>query len=147
VKARELAVIALAVVGIGVASHLAAYQLAWTSTVWDPLFGSGSSDAVLHSRLSDALPVSDAAVGAIAYALEAILATVLAIRPSRRTGLVYALLLAGSGGTAVLLVGAQLAVIHHLCSLCLLSAALSILVAVLGLPGAIDAARQESGSV
>ena len=133
---RDLAVIVFAVVGIAVASHLAAYQIGWTQRVWDPAFGSRSSALVLHSKFSDALPVSDAAVGAVAYGVEAVLATVLALGASRRASIAYAFVVAGAAGAALLLSALQLFVIRHLCSLCLASAMLSLSIAALALPGA-----------
>jgi uncharacterized membrane protein len=140
-KRSEVAVVTLAVIGAAVASHLAAYQLGWISSAWDPVFGSRSSALVLHSRFSEALPVSDAAVGAVAYVIEAVLATVLALHASRRANALYAVLLIGTGAVAVVLSALQLFVVHHLCLLCLGSAALSTTIAVLALPTAIRRAR------
>lgn len=136
-RRRDVAVIVLTVAGIALASHLAAFQLGWTERVWDPGFGSRSSALVLHSQFSKALPVSDAAVGTIAYAVEAVLATVLAVHVSRWASIAYAALLAGTGVAAVLLSTLQLLVIHHLCSLCVASALLSLSIVCLALPDAV----------
>lgn len=140
-KRSELAVVTLAVIGAAVASHLAAYQLGWIATVWDPVFGPRSSTLVLHSDFSDALPISDAAVGAVAYAIEAVLATTLAVDASPRVNALYVVLLLGTAAVAAILTALQLFVIHHLCLLCLISAALSSTIAVLALPTAIRRAR------
>ena len=49
--------------------YLAAFQLGYIDTVWDPFFGS-SSESVLNSAMSHALPISDAGLGSLAYTLE-----------------------------------------------------------------------------
>ena len=49
--------------------YLAAYQLGYTNTIWDPFFGE-STIKVLNSSISKALPVSDAGLGALAYTFE-----------------------------------------------------------------------------
>ncbi len=62
---------ALAVGGLAVSGYLALYQLKVFDHVWEPGFGSGS-ERVLQSSLSRLLPIPDAAVGAAAYALDAV---------------------------------------------------------------------------
>lgn len=52
-----------------IARYLAAYQLGYIDTVWDPFFSPGTQ-AVLESSVSHAFPVSDAGLGAFAYTLE-----------------------------------------------------------------------------
>ncbi len=52
-----------------VSRYLAAFQLGYISTVWDPFFGD-SSRHVLNSEMSQSLPVSDAGLGALAYTFE-----------------------------------------------------------------------------
>lgn len=56
-------------IGFTVSRYLAAYQLGYLHSVWDPLFGS-STEHVLNSSLSQALPVSDAGLGSLAYTFE-----------------------------------------------------------------------------
>ncbi len=55
-------------VGWMVSRYLAAYQLGYIDSVWDPFFG--SSLEVLDSAMSHALPVSDAGLGSLAYTFE-----------------------------------------------------------------------------
>ncbi len=55
--------------GFIVSRYLAAYQLGYLQTVWDPFFGH-SSMQVLNSDMSQSLPVSDAGMGALAYTFE-----------------------------------------------------------------------------
>lgn len=52
-----------------ISRYLAAYQLGYIQTVWDPFFDQGTK-LVLHSDVSKAFPVSDAGLGAFAYTLE-----------------------------------------------------------------------------
>ncbi len=49
--------------------YLAAYQLGYIDTVWDPFFTPGTK-SVLESDVSKAFPVSDAGLGALAYTIE-----------------------------------------------------------------------------
>lgn len=57
-------------IGFIVSRYLAAYQLGYLSSVWDPFFGSSSSEQVLNSSMSQSLPVSDAGLGSLAYTFE-----------------------------------------------------------------------------
>lgn len=67
--------IAFALIGLGVSRYMAAYQLGYIDSVWDPLFGSAAgTHAVLDSDVSHAFPVSDAGLGAGAYTLELLVA-------------------------------------------------------------------------
>jgi uncharacterized membrane protein len=55
-------------------SHLAiaAYQLGYINSIWDPFFTPGTQ-AVLTSDVSRGFPVSDAGLGAVAYMVEALM--------------------------------------------------------------------------
>ncbi len=55
--------------GFIVSRYLAAFQLGYIDTVWDPFFGD-SSQQVLNSNMSHSLPISDAGLGALAYTFE-----------------------------------------------------------------------------
>jgi len=55
--------------GFVVSRYLAAYQLGYLNSVWDPFFGS-SSEQVLNSAMSHSLPISDAGLGSLAYTFE-----------------------------------------------------------------------------
>ncbi len=122
---------ALAAAGFGLGAYLAAYQLGALSTIWEPFFGNGS-ERVLHSFVSRLLPVPDALLGAVGYAAE--FSTSLlggATRWETHPWLVmlYGAVVAAIAGTGVLLAIIQLFVIQAGCTLCLTSAALSLLVA------------------
>jgi len=67
---QRLPVVALALAGTAVAAYLAAFQYRLVDTVYEPFFGPGS-ERILTSGLSRLLPVSDAALGAIGYLVDA----------------------------------------------------------------------------
>ena len=127
-SATSLAV--LAIVGMAVSAYLAAYELGWIGSVWDPMFGTGS-ERVLTSGIARMLPVPDAALGVAAYAIDAVLAALLAAGVGTDV-LVSSLLALVAGVGAV--VGIALAVSQPLfvgtfCTLCLLSTLISIVLA------------------
>ncbi len=129
---RRLPEAALAVLGAVVAGYLAAYQLGVVAAVWDPFFGSASSASVVESSLSRVLPVPDAVLGTLAYLVEA--ALVLSGRPDRWISqswrvVAFGVVVAGLGVTAIGLVLIQALVVHAWCSLCLTSAAISLVMA------------------
>ncbi|MDQ6682278.1 MAG: hypothetical protein M3Y88_03290, partial [Chloroflexota bacterium] len=99
----------------------------------------GDSERVLTSSLSRALPIPDAALGFLAYAIEATLSAVIMLRPAVPHTVRLALAgVASLGGlTAIALLVFQVAVVHALCTLCVVSAVISISLAI----GAIAEAR------
>jgi uncharacterized membrane protein len=113
-------------------------------SVWEPFFGDGSR-RVLTSSLSQALPVPDASLGAAAYLTEAVLE---AIGGPRRwqhwpwVVLAAGLVAAGLGMAALGLIAAQALLVRHFCTLCLISAAISLLVAALVAPEVLAVARR-----
>jgi uncharacterized membrane protein len=133
-------VVVLALVGCAVATVLALFQVGVLDDVWEPFFGDGSR-RVLTSALSRALPVPDAALGAVAYLAEAVL-TALG-RPDRpKVVLAAAVVAAGLGLAALGLVAAQVFLVGAFCTLCLVSAALSLTIAGLVLPEARPAVQR-----
>jgi len=73
---QRLPIVALAVVGLYVSRYLAAYQLGHVDHVFEPFFAGSPTDPkngteeIITSWVSEAWPVSDAAVGGYTYALE-----------------------------------------------------------------------------
>jgi nucleoside-diphosphate-sugar epimerase len=73
---QRLPIIALAVLGLEVSRYLAAYQLGLIDGVWEPFFMGSPADPqngteeIITSRVSQAWPVPDAAIGGYTYALE-----------------------------------------------------------------------------
>jgi uncharacterized membrane protein len=140
-------ILALAVVGLVVSSYLTSYQLGIIRRVWDPLFGSGSSAAILHSALSRLLPVPDAMLGAFGYLVDLVL-TSLGDEQRWRTQPAVVLLL---GFVVVLmalvsigLVCYQALVVGRFCTLCLVSAAASLVILPLAWPEVAAAVRVRS---
>jgi uncharacterized membrane protein len=132
---HRLPVAVLALFGCAIAAYLSLYQWHVRSSVWDPLFGSPSSEAVLTSALSRALPVPDSALGALAYAVEFVFTMVGGSQRWRERPtlvLLFGVVLVGLAATSLVLVLSQVLLVHALCSLCLSSAAISFVNLYLG---------------
>jgi hypothetical protein len=69
--AQRLPIVGLAILAFAAATHLALYQLRVIGKPWEPFFGDGSR-IILDSWVSRLLPVSDAALGALSYLLDAV---------------------------------------------------------------------------
>ena len=126
---ERLWLVGVAVLGFGVSSYLALYQYGLLEDVWEPFFGR-DSEKVLHSFLSTLLPVPDAALGAAAYALDAVTGVI--GRQDRWRSMPWMVILFGLavgplGLVSVLLVIAQPSVLHAWCTLCLFSALISLI--------------------
>lgn len=125
---QRLPIVGLALVGAAMSGYLALYQYGAVTRVWEPFFGNGS-ERILKSPLSFALPIPDAALGALAYLADAITGVVGS--PSRwRTQpwivVVFGVLVGPLGAISVGLVIAQPVIYDAWCTLCLVSAAVSI---------------------
>jgi uncharacterized membrane protein len=141
---RRGAVAVLAFAGFVVSLNLAFFQYGLVPHVWEPFFGSGSQ-RVLLSSFSRALPVHDAAVGAAAYLFELVLELSGGTARWRRRPwqvLLLAVTACAMAVTALGLLALQTFVIHAFCSLCLVSAAISLSVPALVVEEALAAARQ-----
>lgn len=128
---QRIPIVMLACVGWFISRYLGAYQLGYIDTVWDPVFGDGTK-LVITSKISQAFPVPDAALGALAYTLEAILGC--KGGPARwRTMpwmvVAFAFLVVPLGIVSIILVILQPLFVGAWCFLCLL-AALSMLIMV-----------------
>ncbi|HET9846471.1 MAG TPA: vitamin K epoxide reductase family protein [Nitrospira sp.] len=126
---ERLWLVAVALVGFAVSGYLALYQLGYFSEVWEPFFGTGSAD-VLHSALSRVLPIPDAALGAAAYVADGITG-VIGARDRWRSMpwmvILFGLAVGPLGLVSILLVIAQPVVLHAWCTLCLVSALISLI--------------------
>ena len=115
--------------GAAIATYLTLFQWGVSASVWDPIFGSTSSAAVLASAFSRRLPVPDATLGALAYVVEALVTSLgddRRWRTSPRLVIASGVVLAGLALTSIGLVLIQVLVVHALCTLCLCSAAISV---------------------
>ena len=133
---QRLPVIGLAMAGFLVASYLAAYQWGVLASVWEPFFGDGSEE-ILNSRTSRILPVPDAALGALGYLADAVTGAI-GGRSRWRTMpwivVIFGLAVGPLGAVSVLLVIIQPVVYGTFCTLCLVSAVISLLM----IPPAVD---------
>lgn len=104
--------------------YLAAYQLGYIDTVWDPFFPDGTK-RVLESSVSKLFPVPDAGLGAFVYTLE-FLFTCQGGKARWRTSpwgvLVFGILVIPASTVSVILIILQPLVVGTWCSLCLLTA-------------------------
>jgi uncharacterized membrane protein len=126
---ERLPIVGLAGLGFAIATSLALYQYGVVPTVWEPFFGDGSR-TILNSWVSKLLPVSDAALGAFAYLLDAVTGVV-GGRSRWRTRpwivLTFGAFVGPLGAVSVLLVILQPVLFHAWCTLCLATAVVSVL--------------------
>jgi hypothetical protein len=126
----RLPVLALALAGCGIATYLTLYQVGVFATVWEPFFGNGSTRILKGSALAHLLPLPDAALGALAYLADALADGIGGTDRWRTMPWVVVLLglvSAALGVTGVLLAIFQPVLFGAYCTLCLASAACSVL--------------------
>jgi Vitamin K epoxide reductase family len=125
---QRLPLVALALAGAAIALYLALYQWGVVRTVWEPVFGDGS-ERILDSWVSTVLPVPDAALGAAGYMLDAVTGAI-GGRARWRTMpwvvVLFGLAVGPLGAVSVLLVVLQPVLFDAWCTLCLVSAVISI---------------------
>ena len=129
---QRLPIIVLALVGLQVSRYLAAYQLGHVDSVWEPFFmGSpdnprNGTEEIITSSVSEAWPVSDAAVGGYTYVLE-ILTGIIGSRTRWRTMpwlvILFGLMIAPLGITSIFFIIIQPIVIGTWSTLALIGAA------------------------
>lgn len=127
---ERLPVLALALTGFGIATYLGLYQLGIVAVVWEPFFGDGSHRILKESNIAHLLPIPDAVLGAAVYLLDAAVGAVGGRARWRTMPWIVLLLgvIAGALATGgVLLAIFQPVLFHAFCTLCLGSAACSIL--------------------
>lgn len=136
---QRLPIIALAILGLYVSRYLAGYQLGHIPDVWDPFFAGSASDPqngteeIITSSVSQAWPVSDAAVGGYTYLLE-ILTGIVGSRMRWRTMpwlvVLFGLMIAPLGITSIFFVIIQPIVIGTWSTIALIGAA-AVLIQIL----------------
>jgi hypothetical protein len=126
---QRIPIVVLAIIGFGIATYLALFQYKVVETVWEPFFGDGSRK-ILESELSSVLPIKDGALGAAGYLADA-LAGIIGGRARWRTMpwivILFALLVGPLGAVSIGLVMAQPLMFSSWCTLCLLTAVISVL--------------------
>ena len=125
----RLPIVGVALIGFCIASYLALFQLHVFQSIWEPFFGNGSR-AVLTSSVSTLLPIPDAALGALGYLVDAVSGSI-GGRERWRT-MPWIVVMFGSavgplGAISITLVILQPVLFNTFCTLCLTSAAISII--------------------
>ncbi len=124
---RRILLAALALLGFGVSAYLAAFQLGLIPGVWDPFFGS--------RKVLTFLGIPDAALGALAYGAEVFLSLVGGRdrwRSAPWTVLAFGAVILSAALVSLGLILMQAFVVDAWCTLCLISAAVSLAVFSLG---------------
>jgi uncharacterized membrane protein len=126
---ERVPIVVMAAIGGLIATYLALYQYRVVDRVWEPFFGRGSQ-TILNSSVSRLLPVSDAALGAFGYLLDA-LAGVVGGRARWRTMpwlvILFGIFVGPLGAVSLALVIAQPVAFRAWCTLCMATAAISVL--------------------
>ncbi|MBA3638743.1 MAG: vitamin K epoxide reductase, partial [Acidobacteria bacterium] len=129
---QRIPICALAVVGFLISTYMALYQWRLVDGVWDPVFGD-QTQQVLDSSVSHLMQrwigIPDAALGAVAYLGDAVLG--LAGSTQRWRHRPWLVVLFGIdviplGGVSAILVIIQATVLGQWCFLCLVTAAISL---------------------
>jgi len=117
-------IIALGFIGWFISRYLAAYQLGYIPSAWDPFFGEGTR-TVLDSKVSMSWPISDAGLGAVAYTFEVLMGFMGGISRWRTMPWMvsfFGILVVPLGLTSIILVILQPVAVGTWCSLCLVTA-------------------------
>jgi uncharacterized membrane protein len=125
---QRLWIVGVALVGFGIATYLALYQYDVVADAWEPVFGSGSR-TILDSWVSKLLPVSDAALGAFSYLLDAVTGVIGGRRRWRTMPwmvVLFGIAVGPLGLVSLLLVILQPTLFDTWCTLCLATAVISI---------------------
>jgi nucleoside-diphosphate-sugar epimerase/uncharacterized membrane protein len=132
---QRVPIVALAFVGLFVSRYLGAFQLGHIDSLWDPFFsghggGRNGTEAVVTSSVSKAFPIADAGFGAVTYILD-ILTGIIGDQRRWRTMpwlvLLFGLLVVPLGAVSVGFIIIQPTIIGALCTLCLVQAAITVL--------------------
>ncbi|MFC6940883.1 vitamin K epoxide reductase family protein [Salinirubellus sp. GCM10025818] len=125
---ERLPLVALAAVGVAISTYLALFQFGVLKTVWEPFFGGGSR-TILTSSVSHVLPIPDAALGAFSYFLD-VVTGIIGGEERWRTRpwvvIIFGLAVGPLGAISILLVILQPVMFDAWCTLCLLSALISL---------------------
>lgn len=128
---HRLPIVGLASLGFGVAFYLALYQWRVLERVWEPFFPGQSEKILRESWISQLLgPVPDAFLGALGYAADAVTGAIGGTGRWRTMPwlvVLFGILVVPLGAVSVALVMSQPLLFDAWCTLCLCSAAISLL--------------------
>lgn len=121
---QRLPIILLAFLAWMSSRYMAAYQLGYIDTVWDPIFPEGTL-SVISSNLSRSFPISDAGLGAFVYTMEVLMG--FKGRTRRWYTMPWIVLLFGvmvvpAGLVSIILIMLQPLIVGHWCTWCLFTA-------------------------
>ena len=125
---QRIPIAALAVIGFLIAGWLSLYQWGITPTIWEPFF-SDASERILTGKVSNLLPVPDAALGALGYLADAVLGLAGGTDRWKKWPwlvIVFAIAVIPFGLVSVTLFILQPTLYDGWCTLCLLSVAVSL---------------------
>lgn len=129
---QRIPIVLLALVGVAVAGWLALYQQENTDTVWEPFFGDGTREIVRESGFSsffERFPIGDAGLGAMGYLADAVAGVIGGTRRWRTMPwivVVFGIFVGPFGVMSIVLVVMQPVLYSAFCTLCLVSAAVSL---------------------
>lgn len=126
--AQRVPLVVIGFLGFCIALYLGMYQLHVIDNVWEPFFGDGSKK-VLNSELSRVLPVPDAILGALGYLLDVVTGIIGGTKRWKTMPwmvIVFGIAVGPLGLVSVLLVIAQPLLVDAWCTLCLITAVLSV---------------------
>lgn len=129
---ERLPIVVLALVGTFVAGWLALYQQELTDTVWEPFFPGGTETIVRESGFSkffERFPVGDAALGAFGYFMDAATGVIGGTKRWRTMPwivVVFGIFVGPFGVLSIMLVVMQPVLYSAFCTLCLVSAVISL---------------------
>ena len=116
--------IGLAFIGWLASRYLGAFQLGYIDNAWDPFFGEDTMN-VLNSDMSHSFPISDAALGTLAYTLEFLMGFMGGTSRWRTMPwmvTLFGILVIPLGFVSIFLIISQPLSVGAWCALCLLSA-------------------------
>ena len=125
---ERIPIIVLATGGFLIAMHLALFQLGITGSVWEPFFGNDSRK-ILTSGVSHVLPIPDGLLGAISYLLDVVTGAIGGEERWRTRPwivVIFGLAVGPLGAVSILLVILQPVMFNAWCTLCLVSAFISL---------------------
>lgn len=130
--AQRIPIIVLALIGTGIATHLALFQEDLIPRVWEPFFGDGSRVILKESgfsRFFEQFIVGDAAIGAFAYLMDAVTGAIGGTKRWKTMPwivIVFGIFVGPFGVISVVLTIIQPVLYGEFCTLCLASAAISL---------------------
>jgi uncharacterized membrane protein len=132
---QRLPIILLAFLAWMSARYMAAYQLGYIDSIWDPIFDNGTRN-VVTSNLSKSFPISDAGLGAFVYTMEVLMG----FKGSSRRWytmpwivLLFCIMVVPAGFVSILLIMLQPLIVGSWCTWCLLTAVCMLIMIALTL--------------